>query len=392
MHRVFCLQIPEAGGFVSPEPREAEHLFKVMRARSGESVELLDGHGTMAKGVIEKDRSIRVTAKETFPEPEEKLHLCCALPKKQKLDQLLKQAAELGAWSIRPVRCIRSVAVGDPRERWELLLREACKQSGNPFLPVIEPEAKLPDVLEKLQQENIKIYYGSVAPAEPGEGIAKAKAVIIGPEGGFAPEEVQMMEKCNAEPLNLGPYVLRLETAAICALSVLRRLSCVLAALLISVIVCGCSCDSDADPLLEKGQSLLESGDANGARDYFRKAVAQNPDNPQAYLALAKVCAERLNERAEAIFAYNMFLATLPEGADGKLEAQAAIEQLKSDLVAEFGGSDSGNSAVADLEIQTLKAQNETLQKQIDTLTRQLRKQVDDNNKLRRAARAGNNR
>ena len=87
-----------------------------------------------------------------------------------------------------------------------------------------------------------------------------------------------------------------------------------------------------------------------------------------------------------------MFLATLPEGADGKLEAQAAIEQLKSDLVAEFGGSDSGNSAVADLEIQTLKAQNETLQKQIDTLTRQLRKQVDDNNKLRRAARAGNNR
>lgn len=387
MHRVFCSQIPEAGESVSPEPREAEHLFKVMRARCGENVELLDGKGVRAAGVIEKDRSIRVTAREVVPEPEEKLHLCCALPKKQKLDQLLKQAAELGAWSIRPVRCIRSVAVGDPKERWELLLREACKQSGNPFLPVVEPEAKLPAVLEKLQQENIQIYYGSIAPAEHGGGIAKAKAVIIGPEGGFAPEEVEMMEKCNAQPLNLGPYVLRLETAAISALAVLRRLSCVLTALLISVIVCGCSCDSDADPLLEEGQILQERGEFTGARNYFRKAIAQNPENPAAYLALAKLCAEKLNDPLEAIYAYNMYLDTLPEGAEGRTLAQAALEQLKSDYATQFSTVSDGESDTSALEIMQLKAQNGELQKRIDTLTKQLKKQVDANNELRKRVR-----
>ena len=222
MHRVFCTDIPDTGGYAVPDSREAEHLFKVFRARPGEDVELLDGHGVLAQGVVEDKKSVRITRREVIPEPEEKLHLCCALPRKQKLDQLLKQATELGAWSIRPVRCLRSVAEGGPRERWDLLLREACKQSRNPFLPVIEPEVKLPDALNKLQQENIKIYYGSVAPAELGGGFAKSKAVVIGPEGGFAPEEIKMMEKCNAQPLNLGPYVLRLETAAIAALAVLR--------------------------------------------------------------------------------------------------------------------------------------------------------------------------
>ena len=315
MHRVFCTDIPEIGGYAVLEGREAEHLFKVFRARPGESVDLLDGCGLTARAVIENGKKVKVLSRENVPEPEEKLHLCCALPRKQKLDMLLKQAAELGAWSIRPVRCMRSVAEGGPRERWDLLLREACKQSGNPFLPVIEPEAKLSDVLEKLQQENIKIYYGSVAPAEHSGGSACAKAVVIGPEGGFAPEELQMMEKCNAEPLNLGPHVLRLETAAICALAVLRRLSVVLAAC-VMFFLAGCSCDSDGNPMLTKGQALLENGDALGAHDYFLKAVAHDPEDPNAYLALARVCDERLDEPLEAIYAYTMYLKVLPQGAE----------------------------------------------------------------------------
>ena len=326
MHRVFCTDIPAPGGCVEVEPREAEHLFKVFRARPGESVELLDGHGVVAQGVIEDRKSVRITGREVVPEPEEKLHLCCALPRKQKLDQLLKQAAELGAWSIRPVRCMRSVAEGGPRERWDLLLREACKQSGNPFLPVIEPEVKLPEALEKLQQENIKIYYGSIAPAESGGGFASAKAVVIGPEGGFAPEELEMMKKCNAEPLNLGPFVLRLETAAICALSVMRRLS-VVAVMVLAVLAAGCSC-SDENENLIKGESLLKTGDANGARDYFRMALAENPADVNACLSLAKAC-EMLDEPFEAIYAYQMYLKNLPANADGRAEAESKLAELK---------------------------------------------------------------
>ena len=95
MHRVFCTDIPEAGMYAVLESREAEHLFKVFRARPGDSVELLDGRGVRAQGVVESGKMLKVLARETLPEPEEKLHLCCALPRKQKLDALLKQFISL---------------------------------------------------------------------------------------------------------------------------------------------------------------------------------------------------------------------------------------------------------------------------------------------------------
>ena len=381
MHRIFCTDIPEPGNRVIPEPREAEHLYKVFRARAGESVELMDGRGTLAQGVVEKDKSILIREKHLVPEPEVKLHLCCALPRKQKLDQLLKQAVELGAWSIRPVCCVRSVVSGGPRERWDLLLREACKQSGNPYLPEILPEAKLPEVLKDLQQEKIKIYYGSIAPAAAGGSAAVGKAVVIGPEGGFAPEEEEIMKKFEAEPLNLGPHVLRLETAAVCALAVLRRLGAVVL-LAAAVVLSGCG-DSGAGPLLVKGRSLLDSGDAGGARDYFRKAAALNPDDPNAFLELAKVCDENLNEPLEAIYAYGMFLELLPAGADGKEAAEAALAGLRERAVAMWAGS--GDSA----QLQSLQAECEQLRIANANLKRQLKKQLDDNNKLRQSTRAG---
>ncbi len=379
MHRVFCTDIPAPGNCVELEAREAEHLFKVFRARPGESVELLDGHGVLAQGVIEDKKSLRITGREVIPEPEEKLHLCCALPRRQKLDQLLKQATELGAWSIRPVRCMRSVAEGGPRERWDLLLREACKQSGNPFLPVIEPEVKLPEALEKLKQENIKIYYGSVAPAEPGGGFARSKAVVIGPEGGFAPEELEMMEKCNAEPLNLGPFVLRMETAAICALSVLRRLS-VVAVMMLAVLISGCSC-SDENENLTKGEQLLQSGDAKGARDYFRMAVAENPQDPNACLALAKVCQD-LDDPFEAIYAYNLFLNCVPEGGDGRAEAESALIVLRERAVKTITPEDTG-AGVADEDYKALQNANASLRSR-------LQEQINLNNELKRKNNARN--
>lgn len=336
MHRVFCTDIPAVGETVGIEPREAEHLFKVFRAREGDAVEVLDGRGVRAQAVVEKGKILRITGREVVPEPEEKLHLCCALPRKQKLDQLLKQAVELGAWSIHPVKCMRSVAEGGPRERWDMLLREACKQSGNPFLPVIGQEAKLPEVLEKLNKQNIKIYYGSVEAAECGEGFARDKAVLIGPEGGFAPEELEMMKKCNAEPLNLGPYVLRLETAAACALAVLRFTGVMVIAAM-TMLLTGCG-GEDVNPMIVKGQTLRESGDYQGARDHFRRAVAEDPDNPAGYLALAQVCDENLNEPLEAIYAYQVYLTIAPLDAPERIQVQASLALAREKAVKQLAG------------------------------------------------------
>ena len=160
MHRIFCGEIPDAGEVFLPAPREAEHLFKVFRARPGDAVELLDGRGKRAEAEVISGKQLIIHRVSVCEEPQEKLHLCCALPRRQKFDVLLKQAAELGAWSIRPVNCERSVAEGNPRERWELLLQEACKQSGNPFLPEIFREADVKEHhacrIEKMGKELIK--------------------------------------------------------------------------------------------------------------------------------------------------------------------------------------------------------------------------------------------
>ena len=311
-------------------------------------------------GVIEKNKMLRVKSVEKIERPKVSLHLCCAIPKKQKLDQLLKQSGELGVVSIRPVRCIRSVAEGGSRERWELHLREACKQSGNPFMPEIFPEEKLSVVLEQLKKENIDIYFGDIPENDNNVyGSSKERAVLIGPEGGFSDEELDLIRKYSAFPLNLGPYVLRLETAAICALAVLRKLPMLLFALGM-LFICGCSerGDIEKNPLMLKAAQLREQGDLLNARKYFRRAVAVYPDEPLVYLALAQLCDEELNDRLEALFCYRMFLQlTLPDHP-GRDVVERIVEHLQQKL--------SGDPS--------LEAENEQLKKEIARLKERNRK------------------
>jgi predicted Zn-dependent protease len=106
----------------------------------------------------------------------------------------------------------------------------------------------------------------------------------------------------------------------------MRRLSAV-AVMVLAVLVAGCSC-SDENENLIKGESLLKTGDANGAREYFRMAIAENPNDPNACLSLAKAC-EMLDEPFEAIYAYQMYLRCLPETADGRAEAESKLAELK---------------------------------------------------------------
>lgn len=372
MHRVYCSVIPEAGGSVTLEARENEHLFKVFRARPGEEVEILDGNGKVASAVVEAGKTLRIISCKLFPEPVEKLHLCCALPRKQKLDQLLKQAAELGAWSIRPVKCLRSVAEGGPRERWDLLIREGCKQSGNPFFPRVEEEAKLPDLLDRLEKEGVEIYYGSIKPALPEDASAGEKAVLIGPEGGFAPEELMMMEDKKVKPLNLGPYTLRLETAAVCALSALRMLG-VFIVLSAMVLLAGCSQEGGANnPLMVKGRNLRQSGDASGAKNYFLRAMALAPQDPAPYLALAQVCDEDLDQPLEAIFAYQMYLKLIPAGAAGRPVVEEILAGLKERAVKQLAGDVVPAGEYAALQQDLQKSQEDLARMKKKLLEQQL--------------------
>ena len=218
----------EPGSSLRLDPREESHLFRILRARPGETVALLNGHGTTGIAVVEPDRRLSLESKRTVPPPARRLHLYFAPPKKQKLDALLKQAVELGVSELVPVLCERSVV--QPGEssvagRWMDLLFEACKQSGNPFLPAVVSPMPFPAALARARETCGALIVGSNRTGVfPDLGTASDAAFFIGPEGGFTDAETEAMFAAGTIPLRIGDWTLRVETAAIAGLGVLNVL------------------------------------------------------------------------------------------------------------------------------------------------------------------------
>jgi len=218
----------EPGSSFCLDSREESHLFRILRARPGETVALLDGRGTTGTAVVETDRRLRLESKRTTPPPARRLHLYFAPPKKQKLDALLKQAVELGVSELIPVLCERSVV--QPGEssvagRWMDLLFEACKQSGNPFLPDVASPIPFAAALARARETCGALIVGSNRTGVfPDLGSVSDAAFFVGPEGGFTDAETDAMSAAGAIPLRIGDWTLRVETAAIAGLGVLNVL------------------------------------------------------------------------------------------------------------------------------------------------------------------------
>ena len=210
------------------DPREESHLFKILRARPGDHVRLLDGRGTTGVAVVGQGRDLVLESKETVPPPARRLHLYFAPPKKQKLDALLKQSVELGVDVLVPVLCERSVV--QPGEssvggRWTDLLFEACKQSGNPFLPDVCAPVPFADAVARARETCAALVVGSNRTGIALDlGNVPDVAFFVGPEGGFTDAEMDALTAAGAAPLRIGSWTLRVETAAAAGLGVLNVL------------------------------------------------------------------------------------------------------------------------------------------------------------------------
>jgi 16S rRNA (uracil1498-N3)-methyltransferase len=114
-------------------------------------------------------------------------------------------------------------------DRWREIALEACKQCGNNWLPEIQSPQKTHDFLSTLPKHDLKLIASLQPDAEPlkkilGEsGSLKSVLILIGPEGDFTPAELGLAKSAGCLPLSLGPLVLRAETAAIYALSILHH-------------------------------------------------------------------------------------------------------------------------------------------------------------------------
>jgi len=222
---------------------EARHAFQVLRLGTGDPVRILDGAGGVLDAVIEsanrREVHVVVRSRATAPPPKVRITLLLALLKGRALDFVLEKAVELGATALVLVDATRSVArvvpgdVARKQESWRQTLAEAAKQSGNPWLPTLEGPLGLAEAMEIANPERTGRFYvaslspearslGSTLDADRKGGTSpKSIGIAIGPEGDFTPEEYLLMERSDATPVSLGPLVLRAETAALAALSVI---------------------------------------------------------------------------------------------------------------------------------------------------------------------------
>ncbi len=226
MLRVFCPQWD--GGVRLPPlaPEEAHHLFRVRRARPGEPVELLNGSGAVGhcRAGDGRGSELELESVNVVPPPALRVHLLVALPKGRTFPALLQKAVELGVSEITPLVTEHAEAVPDKAgaklERWESILVEALKQSGNPWLPVLAPPLPLATALARgpaglrlcaaLQPDAVPLWsFLQSLPVRPADA-----QVFVGPEGDFSPAEYARMRAAGCHFVSLGPLVLRVETAA----------------------------------------------------------------------------------------------------------------------------------------------------------------------------------
>lgn len=165
-------------------------------------------------------------------EPTVRVTLFQALPKADKLEQIIQKAVELGVSEIVPVithRCISRPSAGDFSKklpRLQKIAQAAAQQSGRGVIPPVAPLHTLEQAAQRMADLEVPLVLyenaatGSVSFAEV-RADAKEYGVCIGSEGGFDPEEIAMLTARGVQPVWLGSRILRCETAPLTALSVL---------------------------------------------------------------------------------------------------------------------------------------------------------------------------
>ena len=208
---------------------EAHHLAHVMRAAAGDAVTLFDGGGAEFSACIEHVGRSEIELVVLSREPIDRewplpVTLGVALPKGDRQRWLVEKATELGAARLVPLVTRRTgehqTAVGLERLRRSVI--EASKQCGRNHLMEIRPPEKLGDYLAAAPAESLRLIGqpggASVAPVLDEHFVAARPSGIVlavGPEGGFTDEEIQSAASLGWQSVDLGPTILRVETAAV---------------------------------------------------------------------------------------------------------------------------------------------------------------------------------
>ncbi|MCW4456218.1 16S rRNA (uracil(1498)-N(3))-methyltransferase [Flavobacterium sp. MXW15] len=214
----------------------ANHLVRVMRLREGELCVLFNGDGRdyparlLAAG--KREARVRIEAAQVVDnESPLRITLLQGIARGEKMDLILQKATELGVAAVMPVNAERTEVKLDAARtekrlaHWHSVIASACGQSGRARVPELSPPRPLQEAARTLPAELLRLtldpqgeYRLATLPAAPAAGVA----IAIGPEGGWSPRDRQALQEAGFQGLQLGPRILRTETAGLAAIAALQ--------------------------------------------------------------------------------------------------------------------------------------------------------------------------
>lgn len=239
--RSYCPTLSPENPLIRLSSEESHHLVSVNRARVGDPVMVFDGQGHEWEcELTEANKREATLAGKRFAQHEPlpyEIALAQAIPKGKGLENIIRKATEIGIQHIFPLTSerteskIRSERQPAKSEKWLTAAIEGAKQCGNPFLPTIHPTQNVDSFLEESAQrfslkviaslQSNSVSLRSALLRTPCEAVPNG-IFLVGPEGDYSEREYAHIESAGFQAITLGPYVLKCETAAVNALSILR--------------------------------------------------------------------------------------------------------------------------------------------------------------------------
>ena len=214
---------------------QAHHIKDVIRLKPGDRFTGLDGLGKIYRlRVKDMNNGIKADIEniDLYKDDFRRVLLACAIPKRNKMDDIMQKATELGATDIVPMVTERTIvkinekAKSSKQVRWQKIALEACKQSSRAILPQVHD---ITGFEQALQLTDNLGYKNRIIPflGEDKTHIVnfmsneiKDIAVFIGPEGDFTSKEIRLAKTHNFQAVSLGSFVLKVDTACCFALSI----------------------------------------------------------------------------------------------------------------------------------------------------------------------------
>lgn len=237
INRIYCTGPLKSGAQVTLPSPSAYHVARVLRMREGAPLRVFDGSGRDFSAEIARIDGDSVVVRLLEPaqavsESPLRITLVQGVSRGERMDWTLQKTTELGVAAIAPVLTARSVVRLDAKQaekkqaHWRGIIISACEQCGRARIPDVGVPTSLREYLATARREGMRLVLSPAAPASLA-GIASVSSrieLLVGPEGGLDDDELVAAQDAGFMPVRLGPRVLRTETAAVAALSVMQAL------------------------------------------------------------------------------------------------------------------------------------------------------------------------